>query len=105
MQPLILSRQLLTWHCLCYEKGSPVWKQLIRIVLSASAFLMNLSCVPTSILYVLKFLSVNLEESLYALFQVAACTSAAYVVAIAFRMRYRTANLFKMLEDIYNSRK
>ena len=103
MKALIINERLLVWLYFCSDdKIHSKWKRLARIVFSFTVFFVSTSCFPTSLAYVLKFLHINLEESLFALFQVATSTGCIYFSIHAFLFRHRFARLFKTLSDIYD---
>lgn len=58
----------------------------------------------TSIFFVQSF-STNLEESLYAIFQLTGTSAMFYFNIVAFNSRRKMARLFEKLSDIYNASK
>lgn len=102
MKALITNHRLLVWIYFCSDDDfHGKWTKLARIVFSLGVFLISFSCFPASLAYVIKFLETNLEESLFALFQVATSSGCIYFSIHAYFYRYRFAQLFETLSEIY----
>lgn len=59
----------------------------------------------SSLAYVLKFIFIDLEEGLWALFQFCGLTNMLYVMIISFISRYKIKSIFDSLSIIYDSSK
>lgn len=101
MKFLATNQCLLVWLCFCADNEChSKWKRLARITFSLVVFIFSVSCFPASVAYVSKFRRTNLEESLFALFQVAASVGCIYFAVHAYYFRYRFAKLFQTLSNI-----
>lgn len=99
MKALIINQRLLVWLYFCSdEEFHGKWKKLARLIFGLSVHLYVLA-------YVLKYLHINLEESLFALFQIATSSGCIYFTIHAFVFRHRFARLFKTVSDIYDESK
>lgn len=65
----------------------------------------QLFAVATSLAYFIKFLSIDMEQSLYTTFQITACASSAYVFLLACLSRHQIRSLFESLTTICNASK
>lgn len=59
----------------------------------------------TSIAYISKYVSVDLENSLYALFQIAAYGMQVYLIIIGFILWSKFSRMFPILQQIYDDSK
>lgn len=106
MKPLVTNRKVLTWiGILPAAERTNKFRKLIYITFyfaltSSSGFALF-----TSLTFMLKYMSTNLEDCLYALFQVAADMNLVYMMVIALILRRKIAALFDRLTEIYNERK
>lgn len=106
MKALIINQRLLVWLYFCSDdEFHGKWKKLARLIFGLSVHLISTSCFPASLAYVLKYLHINLVESLFALFQIATSSGCIYFTVHAFLFRHRFARLFKTLSDIYDESK
>lgn len=58
-----------------------------------------------SAIFFLKFVSVDLNQSLYAMFQIAAYTNVTYIYIAAFLLRHKITAVFDSLTEIYEESK
>lgn len=71
MKPLETNRSVLIWFCLYpFDKNMKLHLKLLYTIFALSIFLMNVCALVSSIVFFFKFLSINLEESFYSLFQI-----------------------------------
>lgn len=103
MIPLKTNQHVLKWLCVC-ETDNTVskWKKLAHISFTVLIFMSNIILIPTSIAYLLNFISVDLEQSLYALFQLSGMCGITYMMIVAFILRHEINDLFGTLTDIYH---
>lgn len=59
-----------------------------------------MACV-ASIVFFIKFVSIDLEESLYAIFQIGASIVAVYIAIVAYFLQHKINGIFKGLTAIY----
>lgn len=105
MKPLVTNQQVLTWLCICKNETSSRMEKLAHISFSVfvSVFLFwgDLS----SLMFFIKFATVDLEESLYALFQVAGLSGMVYLIFVVPFSRHAIAATFDSLSKIYDASK
>lgn len=102
MKPLVMNQRVLTWLCVFPMHESAAMKEkLTCIVFSIGVILTIFSGLIGSVIFFLKFVSTDLEESLYALFQIAAIFSTSNAIVVAVQMRHRIPTMFKNLTTIY----
>lgn len=103
MKPLVTNAKVLTWLCIL-----PAQEQInrrMKLIYIAFTFTLSITCfcgLVSSLAFMMEYLSTNLEDCLYALFQVAADSSALYMVLVALFLRHKMAALFDKLSEIYN---
>lgn len=86
------------------EVESPL-KRFANILFSFIVLTLVLSVTLSSIAYTLKFASIDLEKTLYAVFQISAYSSQFYMMIVSFRIWSKLAKLFPKLQEIYDKRK
>lgn len=102
MKPLVMNRRVLTWLCVFpLDEVTTRKGKLTCIVFSFGVSLTIFSGLTGSVVFFLKFMSTDLEESLYSLFQIAAIFSSANAIVVAFVMRHRIPKMFVNLTRIY----
>lgn len=102
MKPLAASQQMLTWFCvLPVSKSTIWWRQLLYIIFTGAIFIGHCCSIVSSVAYFIKFISTDLEEALYALFQIVSSASMAYVMIVTPFLRHNIRTLFENLHEIY----
>lgn len=97
-RPLEMSRRILTWIGVFPVERK--WQKLAQITLNLTLFvLVSVVSVGSAVCY-LKFVSTDLEKSLYALAQIVAFTSAAYSIIVTYFIRHRFQPIFDGLYEI-----
>lgn len=95
MQPLQTNRQVLTWLCICpFEQNTSIVKKTFFAILTLFQLLCVISFVLSSIVIFVNNVSVNLEECLYAIVQMAGHGGLAYTWK-------KMSDIFKDLDAIY----
>lgn len=56
----------------------------------------------STVIFIARFISVNLEDTLYALLQIAGLTYVIYAMIVAFILRHRINRIFGQLSEIYD---
>lgn len=97
IKPLRTTQQVLIWYCICTKVSKKR-----HIIFSVVCLLANMNAVLASVTFFLNFVSVNLELSLYALFQISAYSNVVYSYIIAFILRNRVPAIFDGLAAIYH---
>lgn len=106
MKPLETNKKVLTWLSICPLDKNANWNQkLVRIAFSFVFIGNQVVAFAGSLTFFLKYVSVDLEQCLYALFQLAAEVSVMYMLTIAFVQRYKITALFDNLSKIYDASK
>lgn len=105
MKPLGTSRKILTWFYLYPVEEGTERKKLIHFILSAVVFIFKISFLASSTAFFMKYVSTDLEESLYALFQISAFSNSTYVIAIAYISHQKITALIDRLSAIYDASK
>lgn len=102
MEPLMTNKKVLMWLSVYpFADGASKWKKKLSILLAFYVFISQICSVVASVAFFLKFMSTDLERSLYAIFQVFACSSAAYGVGFAVVMSHEITNTIDKLSEIY----
>lgn len=103
MKPLATTQVMLMWACVCPPtEVSHKWQKTISIAFSVIVGLLELWIVTACAFLFLSYVSVDLEASLYPLFQMFGHTVAFYGFLYIISARTKIANLFKKLAVIYN---
>lgn len=106
MIPLVAHQRVWTWLGLCsFDKNTSKWKEFAYFMFYFTLFLSFVGVILASVAFVMIFLSIDLEGSLHALFQVSAYTGLVYVTAVAFFVRHRITHIFEKLTVIYRKSK
>lgn len=106
MEPLKTSRRLLTWlYVVPVEKSSSNWKKWACLMVGVGAYVATMSFLASSMAFFMKFVSIDLEQSLYALFQIGGFSNSAYVITLAYFSHRKIVAIFDNLSAIYNARK
>lgn len=103
MKPFSTNQQSLTWLCLYpVDETTSNRQKAAHIVFSVTNFIMLLSGLASSVAYFVKFASIDLEKSLYALLQIVTFTATLYALVIAFLLRHKIPALRENLSKIYD---
>lgn len=106
MKPLLMNQRVLTWLCMLpMDEASTKTEKLGCIAFAIGVTLIIYSGFLASLIFFLKFVSSDLEESLYALFQVVGMFSTANAIVVAILMRHKIPSIFTNLSKIYDERK
>lgn len=106
MKPLATNQRVLTWLNLhpADETAKRMEKAAYALVYLTIA-VVYLTLFASSVMYFLKFISVDLKESLAAVIQIAPAISLLNAMVFTFLLRNKTAAVFKKLSDIYEASK
>lgn len=106
MKPLVTQQRVLTWFCLCpFPDGTSNWQKLKYIFFSAILITNEISSISSSSAHCLRYISVDLKESLFSLFQIAASSSVLYQIIIALFSKHRIFGIIQGLNRIYDESK
>lgn len=104
MQPLATSRKILYLFCV-YPADEVDWKKIACGIFTISNFLTNIIGLLASAAFFVKFVTVNLEVSLYGLFTVFGFAISIYAIIIIYFARHKIYNIFVTLSQIYDESK
>lgn len=102
MQPLQTNRQVL--RCLCIypvEEDAPKWKRCAYIGCYLGGVLVSSSFIISSVLYGQKFLSIDVSESMFGLYQSVGVFNTLYMALTAFFLRDKITAIIEELNTIY----
>lgn len=106
MVPLAIHKRVWTWLCVYpIDESTSKWKKLVYIIFTLVILAANLSIIPASVAFAMKFVSTDLEGSLHALFQITACTGIIFAMFSGFILRHKISTIFEQLTEIYNRSK
>lgn len=106
MKPLATNRLMLTWLCFQPADASVSIKQkLAYIAVISIAFGVKVAYFFEYWVYFLEFVSVDLEESLYAIYEISGNSGVVFMTVIVLFQRYKMSSLLKGLGRIYDERK
>lgn len=106
MEPLKTNQQVLTWLCVFpADQMTSKRKQLAYICLALTTVLSMSTISSGSVVFFVKYASTDLENALYALFQIFDCVGFLYACLVFFLSRHRIPSMFVNLAKIYRSSK
>lgn len=102
MGPLEQSYKVFVLLCIC----APEWRtnrasQIARISFSIYALVSMIIANIGSIVFVFKYFTIDLSNSLFAIFQIAAVSEATYTYVTALVLRDKIQNIFSAIWDIH----
>lgn len=106
MIPLETQRKVLTWMSFypANEKTN-IYQKIAYFILFITVFIVTLTFLWGSINYFFVFISIDLKESLYTLYLVAAMAGVFYAIIIGFTTKTKMEMVFDELTNIYNASK
>lgn len=105
MFPLVSYQRILTCFCIIPDETSPKWQKLTHLLIAASMVFAIISALIPSVAFFVKFVSIDLEVSLYALFQLLGLLNVFYVMTAVYLSRRKFTAFFKSLSIIHETRK
>lgn len=106
MKPLVTNRRVLTWFCICpFDPNTSVLKKTFFGILTLFLFASALSGAISSIVFFVHNVSIDLENSLYSVLQIAANSNLSYLYLVAFFSREKISLFLATLEEIYQESK
>lgn len=102
MKPLATSHQVMTWLSMCPpDKSTSKIKRMCYIGCTLIVGVIPFIGLLASIAFFVEFMAADVENSLYAIFQVAAELSMLNVIIVGVINRHHIANIFTELSKIY----
>lgn len=106
MRPLKLYQHLMTWLFInSSSKATSLLKRVVYIFLGCAVFASQLAAFAASVAFLIKFLSIDIERSLYTSFQILTSAPAAYMFVVACVSRHKINALFGSLTTICDESK
>lgn len=105
MKPLETTKQVFTWLCIYCADYNSISERITCILFTFSVFTFNACISIASVVFIVKNISIDLENSLTAVFQIAVFSGLLYVMTAAVLLRYRITALFGGLQTIYDQSK
>lgn len=88
-----------------FEKETKNWIKIRNSLFCLASLATMMFCSGASLLFFLKFLNINIERALYAVYQTVSYGSTALMVVIAHANKWRFLRIFQSLQAIYGSGK
>lgn len=105
MIPLKTNRHVLTWLCVFPpEEGTTKKKRIAHVVFSLTIFGINAGSFFVSLAYFMKYMSIDLEQSIFAIVQMLGEVNMTYISVITFILRDEVSATYKSLSKIYKER-
>lgn len=102
MEPLVTTKQVLMWlGAIPFEKNISKRKRQLSTIFVFLCFLSQLCTFAAGMAYVIKFISINFERSLYEVCASLAFLTMMYVFVVAMFMRQKTLGIFEELSAIH----
>ena len=102
MDPMPINRHVLTWlYMFPPEAHTSRWKRLASQCLTSVVCMTLAGCIMSSVTFIVRFISIDLKDALYAMFPTIACSGLLYVHIVAIHSRQNISNLFEKLSQIY----
>lgn len=103
MKALEVNREIFTWLCIFPPtiKTSQLKKKFYILFSVTNSFLVTVGFI-SSVVFVVKNIKKNWEESLYALFQVAGLGQTVYTLCASYILKDKIVNIFSKLQKIHD---
>lgn len=102
MEPLATNKRLLILFSGYYSKDNiPKWRQRANAFFTFTVFAAIIYGIIVSAAFFLKYVSIDLERSLYAIIQISAMSSAVYTIVFVLFSRRRITTVLDDLAEIY----
>lgn len=104
MKPLTVHRQMLTWLSICPpEANATLMKKYLYIIFTVLDIIIVFGVTSASLVYFVKMVLIDLQESLYALLQIVVYFGIIYVIFVAILLRHKISGIFDKLSLIYET--
>lgn len=103
MKPLETTHRCLIWLCMCpADKSSNQWQKISYTIFGAAALIAIISGFISNVIFCIRFISIDLERSMFAIMFVAAQFGVIYMaLVVILLMRPKIDRVFKNLAIIY----
>lgn len=103
MKPLVTDQRIMTWLCLLPAKENiSKGRKGVSLLLVLGIIVANLTVISSSSMYVIKYASVDLQETLVGLCQAIGVIPMTNSIVIAFVHRHKIPPIFEKLSEIYD---
>lgn len=103
MKPMPTTQRMLTWFYLLEDRNSTWWQKFAYIAFNLLHLAFFVVHVLGNMIFASKFLSIDLERSLYAICQFFCYGPLIYMLIVAFMSRHEITALFEELTMIYDA--
>lgn len=101
MQQLLTTKRVLILLCLCpADNSTNKWKKIGHILFALVIFVLILCFFVVNVSSTIKFLSINLQDSLFAFVSAVGIFALIYTMVAAFLLRHRMGDIFEKLSKI-----
>lgn len=101
-----MNKYVLTSLCMYpFDEDTSLIVKLASILFTYTTFFFNLSAVIGAVAFIHKFITSDLERCLYALLHIVAHSAIVYIQIAASLLRYKIADIFTELANIYDASK
>lgn len=102
MKPLITNQRVFKWLCICpSEKNDSKCQKSLYVMWSAFSVIWIIIGMIVSLSFFLKYVSTDLEASIYAIQQITGSSNFLYTFLNAFIFRHKILTIFTGLADIF----
>lgn len=106
MKPLTTYKRLLIWFCGCFpDENISKWQKLTHAIFTVTVFMVIIFAISISVAFFYKFVSIDLESSLYTIFQISSMSSVGYLIVFLYISRQRITKVLDDLTKIYDESK
>lgn len=106
MKPLSTNKKVLNLlGILKIDENANKREKILQITTSVGMIMFELFILISSVVFIYKNVSTNLEVCLYAIFQTVGCTGQIYMMISALIQRSKIAEMFKTLSNLYSESK
>lgn len=106
MMPLKPNQLVFAWFCVYSKNESPIWwKKALYITFTVIVWMVVIGAFSSSAAFFLKYASSDLEEALYAVFQMTTLLTMATGLALLHYFRQKLIDIFSKLSCIYEESK
>lgn len=102
MKPLQSIQQAMIWACMCspdYKLSK--WEKLVRFICGCTFSPLMSGALLSSIAFFTKYVLIDFEESLYAIFEMAGAIGVIYLDVVALFSQREISEIFRGLNEIY----
>lgn len=103
IKPMETNRKFLLWLCMFPpDSNVSIMKRLLYIIFTAANIIVLSILSLGSAAFIARFVMIDLESALYALFPTSACMGLTYMIIIGIISQHKIAALFESLYGIYD---